>query len=172
MSTPVLGSCRAGHPCVCGLPQFRDVGTRVWCPCCQCLHSGCLSVPAPGRGAAASMRNPSAATRCSLGVNVLQWEEGRDKVPAALVLWGGRGQVPWRCLPPRERSWCPVLLLACKVSHVQRALSRQDACRPPVEGPGPLGASGSAVLKGENGGVLRMRSDVLACLFFKKALLL
>lgn len=172
MSTPILGSCRSGYPPVCGL---QSSGT--WAPGC-----GALAVSAYTQAASLGLRLPGG---CHLHEKPLgshqvlpwrdvlhQWEAGRDKVPAASVLWGGRGQVSWRCLPPRECSWCPVLLLACKVSHVQRALSRQDACRPPVGGPGPLGASGSAVLKGETGGVLRMRSDVLACLFFKKALLL
>lgn len=93
VSAPVLGSCRAGHTCVCGLPQCRDVGTSVWHPCVQCLHSGCLSGPAPGRGAATSMRNPSAATRCSLGVSVLhQWLGGRG---AAELDAGGIGSLGW-----------------------------------------------------------------------------
>ena len=50
VSVPVLGSCRTGHTRVCGLPQCRDVGTLVWHPRGQCLHSGCHSGPAPGRG--------------------------------------------------------------------------------------------------------------------------
>lgn len=50
VSAPVLGSCGAGHTHVCVLLQYRDVGTPVWRPCMQRLHSGCLSGSVPDQG--------------------------------------------------------------------------------------------------------------------------